>query len=159
MNIIILYKTYIFILTFAFHQLPVDFTLSECFIFLAGCVASQNEDHTMAASNKYLHLTDDERRNIQYGIENNSSKKSIADTLAKTNLQLARKSKINALSLTNPNRLSSALMPENVLTSIRTTVLGTVLPSSHLSIKTYPLSWRIQRLRKIEALAVRQVQV
>ena len=37
MDIIILYKTYIFILTFA-----------------------QNEDHTMATSNKNLHLTDND---------------------------------------------------------------------------------------------------
>ena len=37
----------------------------------------------MATSNKNLHLTDDERRIIQRGIENNSSKKSIADTLGK----------------------------------------------------------------------------
>ena len=37
----------------------------------------------MATSNKNLHLTDDERRIIQCGIENNSSKKSIADTLGK----------------------------------------------------------------------------
>ena len=51
--------------------------------FLAGCVASQKGDHTMATSNKNLHLTDDERRIIQCGIENNSSKKSIADTLGK----------------------------------------------------------------------------
>ena len=37
----------------------------------------------MATSNKNLHLTDDERKIIQRGIENNSSKKSIADTLGK----------------------------------------------------------------------------
>lgn len=37
----------------------------------------------MATSNKNLHLTDDERRIIQRGIESNSSKKSIADTLGK----------------------------------------------------------------------------
>ena len=37
----------------------------------------------MATSNKNLHLTDGERRIIQRGIENNSSKKSIADTLGK----------------------------------------------------------------------------
>ena len=55
--------------------------------------------------------------------------------LAKTNLQLVRKSGIIALSLTNPSILSSALMPENVLTSIRTTVLRNVLPSSLLSVK------------------------
>ena len=55
--------------------------------------------------------------------------------LAKTNLQLARKSRIIALSLTNPSILSSALIPENVLTSIRTTVLWTVLRSSLLSVK------------------------
>ena len=55
--------------------------------------------------------------------------------LAKTNLQLERKSGIIALSLTNPSILSSALMPENVLTSIRTTVLRNVLPSSLSSVK------------------------
>ena len=55
--------------------------------------------------------------------------------LAKTNLQLERKSRIIALSLTNPSILSSALMPENVLTSIRTTVLWTVLRSSLLAVK------------------------
>ena len=37
----------------------------------------------MATSNKNLYLTDDERKIIQRGIENNSSKKSIADTLGK----------------------------------------------------------------------------
>ena len=37
----------------------------------------------MATSNKNLHLTDDERKIIQRGIENNFSKKSIADTLGK----------------------------------------------------------------------------
>ena len=51
--------------------------------FLSGCVASRKGDHTMATSNKNLHLTDDERKIIQRGIENNSSKKSIADTLGK----------------------------------------------------------------------------
>ena len=55
--------------------------------------------------------------------------------LAKTNLQLARKSKIIALSLTNPSILLSILMPENVQTNIHTTVLGTVLPSSLSSVK------------------------
>ena len=37
----------------------------------------------MATSNKNSHLTGDERKIIQLGIENNSSKKSIADTLGK----------------------------------------------------------------------------
>ena len=55
--------------------------------------------------------------------------------LAKTNLQLARKSKIIALSLTNPSILLSVLMPENVQTNIHTTVLRNVLPSSLSSVK------------------------
>ena len=54
---------------------------------------------------------------------------------AKTNLPLARKSKIIALSLTNPSILLSVLMPENVQTNIHTTVLGNVLPSSLSSVK------------------------
>ena len=103
--------------------------------FLAGCVASQKGDHTMATSNKNLHLTDDERRIIQRGIENNSSKKSIADTLGKDKSTIARKSGIIVFSLTSLSILLSALMPENVLTSIRATVLRTVLRSSLLSVK------------------------
>ena len=55
--------------------------------------------------------------------------------LAKTNLQLARKSKIIALSLTNPSILLSVLMPENVQTNIHTIVLRNVLPSSLSSVK------------------------
>lgn len=55
--------------------------------------------------------------------------------LAKTNLQLARKSRIIALSLTNPSILSSALIPENVQTNIHTIVLGNALPSGLLSVK------------------------
>ena len=55
--------------------------------------------------------------------------------LAKTNLQLARKSKIIVLFPTNPSILLSVLMPENVQTNIHTTVLGTVLPSSLSSVK------------------------
>ena len=55
--------------------------------------------------------------------------------LAKTNLQLERKSRIIELFPTNPSILSSALMPENVLTSIRTTVLRNALPSSLSSAK------------------------
>ena len=55
--------------------------------------------------------------------------------LAKTNLQLARKSRIIALSLTNPSILLSVLMPENVQTNIHTTVLRNVLPSSLSSVK------------------------
>ena len=89
----------------------------------------------MATSNKNLHLTDDERRIIQRGIENNSSKKSIADTLGKDKSTIARKSGIIVFSLTSLSILSSALMPENVLTSIHTTVLRTVLRSSLLSVK------------------------
>ena len=89
----------------------------------------------MATSNKNLHLTDDERRIIQRGIENNSSKKSIADTLGKDKSTIARKSGIIVFSLTSLSILLSALMPENVLTSIRATVLRNVLPSSLLSVK------------------------
>ena len=55
--------------------------------------------------------------------------------LAKTNLPLAKKSRIIVFSLTSQSILSSALMPENVLTSIHTTVLRNVLPSSLLSVK------------------------
>mgnify|MGYP004542758463 FL=1 len=96
---------------------------------------------------------------IQRGIENNSSKKSIADTPGKEKSTIGKEIKNITLSLTNPSILLSTLMSENVQTNIHTTVLGTVVPSSHLSIKTCPLSWRMQRLRKIQALAVRQVQV
>ena len=55
--------------------------------------------------------------------------------LAKTNLQLARKSGIIVLSLTNQSILSSALMPENVKINIHTIVLRNVLPSSLSSVK------------------------
>ena len=55
--------------------------------------------------------------------------------LAKTNLPLAKKSRIIVFSLTSQSILSSALMPENVQTNIHTTVLRNVLPSSLLSVK------------------------
>ncbi len=55
--------------------------------------------------------------------------------LAKTNLPLARKSGIIELFPTSQSILSSALMPENVPTSIRTTVLRNALPSSLSSVK------------------------
>ena len=91
----------------------------------------------MATSNKNLHLTDDERKIIQRGIENNSSKKSIADTLGKDKSTIGKEIK-NHRTLSYKSKypiLSSALIPENVLTSIRTTVLGNALPSGLLSVK------------------------
>ena len=53
----------------------------------------------MATSNKNLHLTDDERKIIQRGIENNSSKKSIADTLGKDKSTIGKEIKKSSHSL------------------------------------------------------------
>ena len=55
--------------------------------------------------------------------------------LAKTNLQLERKSGITELFPTSQSILSSALMPENVKINIHTIVLRNVLPSSLSSVK------------------------
>ena len=89
----------------------------------------------MATSNKNLHLTDDERRIIQCGIENNSSKKYIADTLGKDKSTIGKEIKNHRTLSYKSSILSSALIPENVQTNIHTTVLGTVLPSSLSSVK------------------------
>ena len=116
----------------------------------------------MATSNKNLHLTDNDwNHSTRYcaKVKIILLKSLSLIHLAKTNLQFARKSKNITLSLTNPSILLSTLMSENVQTNIHTTVLGTVVPSSHLSIKTCTLSWRMQRLWKIQSLPVRQVQV
>ena len=47
----------------------------------------------MAASNKNSHLTLEDRRIIQKGIENGSSKQSIADTLGKDNSTIGKEIK------------------------------------------------------------------
>ena len=72
---------------------------------------------------------------IQRGIENNSSKKSIADTPGKEKSTIGKEIKNITLSLTNPSILLSTLMSENVQTNIHTTVLRNVLPSSLSSVK------------------------
>ena len=89
----------------------------------------------MATSNKNLHLTDDERRIIQRGIENNSSKKSIADTLGKDKSTIGKEIR-NHRTLSYKSKYPvECAMPENVPTSIRTTVLRNALPSSLSSVK------------------------
>ena len=96
---------------------------------------------------------------IQRGIENNSSKKSIADTPGKDKSTIGKENKKHHTLPYKSKYPVEYVDVENALTCIRTTVLRTVLPSSHLSIKTCPLSRRMQRLRKIQSLPVRQVQV
>lgn len=64
-------------------------------MLVEGVLPKRKECNTMATSNKNSHLTADERIIIQCGIENNSSKKSIADTLGKDKSTICKEIKLH----------------------------------------------------------------
>ncbi|MGN8728071.1 helix-turn-helix domain-containing protein [Bulleidia sp. HCP3S3_F2] len=92
----------------------------------------------MTTSNKNLHLTDDERRIIQRGIENNSSKKSIADTLGKDKSTIGKEIKNHRTLSYKLKYPVECIDAGNVQTNIHTIVLGNALPSGLSSVKDVP---------------------
>lgn len=86
----------------------------------------------MAASNKNSHLTLEDRRIIQKGIENGSSKQSIADTLGKDNSTIGKEIKNHrSLAYSSAYPVDCVLFPK-CKTEILINVTVTVLPTRSL---------------------------
>ena len=111
----------------------------------------------MASSNKHLHITLDERRIIEIGIRNNSTKTAIARTLGKDKSTIAREIRLHATahisvpSLWNATITSTAGLaaiaalpalvsfPSPVTGGIDPLVPVMAAPSQFLPLRSFPL--------------------